>query len=62
MGLPQYGGEGKKSYKGNKSDMKLKQHGGEGKHVSKKSSGVSYSPKRNESKDSPGRHLKTVKY
>lgn len=28
--MAQHGGEGKSSYKGKKSDMKLSQHGGEG--------------------------------
>jgi hypothetical protein len=60
MGLPQYGGEGKGNYKGNKSDMTLKQHGGEGKELKKVNGDISYSPSR--SPDSkytgPGRDLK----
>ena len=37
VNLPQYGGEWKEHYKGNKSDQKLVQHGGEGTETDKKS-------------------------
>ena len=42
QGLPQEGGEGKESYKGNKSDMNLPQYGGEGKNFGNKSSDISF--------------------
>lgn len=53
--LPQYGGEGKEHYKGNKNDSKLHQHGGEMKEGSKEHSLIN--PK---GKDycGPGRYLK----
>ena len=35
--LPQYGGEWKEHYKGNKNNQKLAQHGGEGTETDKKS-------------------------
>ena len=64
MGLPQFGGEGKEKYKGNKTDMKLGQHGGEGKDLGKKGQDVTFTPSTNPSTNytGPGRDLKTVSY
>ena len=62
--LPQHGGEGKGSYKGNKSDSSLPKHGGEGGgregSVPGGSGGVGWTPGKssNESYTGPGRSLK----
>lgn len=64
MGLPQYGGEGKDAYKGNKTDAKLPQHGGEGKTIGKKGASVAYTPSQKPGADytGPGRSLKSESY
>lgn len=68
MGLPQFGGEGKDKYKGNKSDSSLKQQGGEGGgstgSVPGAGGGVGYTPSKNpgENYTGPGRNLKSEKY
>lgn len=58
--LKQHGGEGKGSYKENKSDSSLKQHGGEGRSLPGRKS-VNWTPGRNPSSSytGPGRSLKT---
>ena len=55
VSLPQYGGEMKETYKGNKSDMGLGQHGGEGGALSKKSDFKLWSPTRDYC--GPGRYI-----
>ena len=64
MGLPQFGGEGVESYKGNKSDMALKQHGGEGKSLGVKGLDVGFTPKVTPDSEycGPGRYLKTEQF
>lgn len=64
MGFPQYGGEGKANYKGNKTDAKLPQHGGEGGGLPKKDSSVGYTPGQKPGNDytGPGRNLKSESY
>ena len=64
MGLPQWGGEGKENYKGNKSDSNLPQHGGEGKDLGTRGSDVGFTPKRgvNTAYTGQGRNLNTQTY
>ena len=53
--LPQYGGEGTESYKGNKSNMNLAQHGGEGQAMGKKTDMKLWAPSRDYC--GPGRYI-----